>query len=317
MQMRNAMKKTQQGLSIIELMIAMTIGLLIMAGLANLFVQSRQSFRQDNLIARMQEDARFAMNQLSNDISMAGFFGPMVPNQIGNLGGVPAAAPFLNYGTPMLTLDNIAGTPAFDWTASLDDAVPGTDAVSVRRVKGNVTPVADIEANAFYLETNGQTGNMIPTADIPSGLTNAEYWEYEPSIWYIRSWCRNGDGIPSLVRRYWDTDSAAVVTDCMAAGVEDLQVELGLDMDGNLVPESYQSTPLTAANSTQVAFVRIHLLSRATNADQNYQNTRTYNIGNAAAYTPNDRFYRRVYTTTVQTRNPTGFRALTFQPPAN
>ncbi|MDX1443222.1 MAG: PilW family protein, partial [Gammaproteobacteria bacterium] len=273
------------------------------------------SFRQDNLISRMQEDSRFAMNQLAKDVALAGFFGPMVPNEIGNIGAVPANAPYISYGTPMLTIDNVVGTPAFDWTAQLDDAVEGTDAISVRRVEGQTTAAADIVANAFYLETNGQTGNMIAGSDGPSGLTDPEFWEYRPSIWYIRSWCRNGDGVPSLVRRYWDVDSASVVTDCIAAGIEDLQVELGLDADGNLVPESYQSTALTAANANQVAFVRIHLLSRAADPDRNYDNTRTYTLANSGAYTPADSFYRRVYTTTVQTRNPTGFRALTFQPP--
>lgn len=304
-------KRHNTGMSIIELMIAMTIGLLIMAGLANLFVQSKQSFRQDNVIARMQEDARFAINLLGDDVSMAGYFGPVPSVTIDNEGSVPAGTAF-TYGIPMVTLDNVAGAVAFDWTGNLDDVRAGTDAISIRRVEGSRTAVADIDANHYYLETNGQEGNMIAGSDGPSGMTNAEYWRYIPSIYYIRTWCRTGDGIPSLVRRYWDDDTGATVTDCIAAGIENLQVELGLDADGDLVPESYQSTDLAAADSGQIAAVRIHLLSRATTADQQYTNTHTYNVANAGAFTPNDRFYRRVYTTTIQTRNPTGFRAMSY-----
>lgn len=308
-------RQSQAGLSLIELMIAMTIGLLIMAGLANLFVQSKQSFRQDNLISRMQEDARFAMSQLYSDISMAGFFGPMESVSIVNEGTVPTTAPFDTYGNPLYALDNVASAVALDWTAALDDVVPGTDAISVRRVEGDTTAVGDLAAGTYYLETNGQSGNIVLGSEAPSGMANATYWEYVPSIWYIRSWCRSGDGVPSLVRRY--RDSSGVVTDCMAAGIEDLQIEYGLDTDGDLVAESYQSTDITNANAQQLAAVRIHMLSRSVDPDRQYNNTRTYDIANAATYTPADSFYRRVYTTTVQTRNPTGFRALTFNPAAN
>ena len=307
--------QSQAGMSLIELMIAMTIGLLIMAGLANLFVQSKQSFRQDNLISRMQEDARFAMNQLSSDVGMAGFFGPMESVSIVNEGTVPTTAPFDTYGNPLYALDNVTGAVSLDWAASLDDAVPGTDAISIRRVEGDTTDVGDLVSGLYYLETNGQTGNIIAGSEGASGMPNATYWEYQPSIWYIRSWCRSGDGIPSLVRRY--RDSTGIVTDCMAAGIQDLQLEFGLDTNGDLVAESYQSTNITNSNAQQMAAVRIHILSRSVDPDRQYTNTRTYNIANATAYTPNDSFYRRVYTTTVQTRNPTGFRALTFNPAAN
>lgn len=303
--------RQQDGMSIIELMIAMTIGLLIMAGLANLFVQTKQSFRQDDLVARMQEDSRYAMTMLSSDMSMLGFFGPIQDpgTTIDNV-GTPAGALF-TYNAPLLTLDNVAGPTAFDWGGTLDDMKAGTDVVSIRRVEGSTTAAGDLVSGHYYLETNGQAANMIAGADGPSGsFSSPEFWRYTPSIYYVRTYCRPGDGIPSLVKRY--TDTTGTVTDCIAAGIEDMQVEIGLDSNSDLVPESYRSVSLTTADSAAVASVRVHLLSRATRADQQYTNSKTYNLANAAAHTPNDNFYRRVYTTTVQTRNPTGFRALTF-----
>lgn len=305
--------RKQSGMSIIELMIAMTIGLLIMAGLANLFVQTKQSFRQDNIISRMQEDARFAMNLISTDVAMAGFFGPIQESiSIENAGTIAGStAQQFVYGIPMLTLDNDDGSSTLDWGGTLPGYKAGTDAISIRRVEGSFTEdPSEMETGHFYLETNGQEGNMIAAADGSTGMVNAEFWKYTPSIYYIRSWCRTGDGIPSLVKVWWD--GTGVQRDCIAAGIEDMQVELGLDHDEDLVPEEYVSQTLTTADTAALAAVRIHLLGRATRADQEYTNSRTYNIGNAAAYTPGDRFYRRVYTTTVQTRNPTGYRALTY-----
>ncbi|MEE8119589.1 MAG: prepilin-type N-terminal cleavage/methylation domain-containing protein, partial [Gammaproteobacteria bacterium] len=68
----------QQGLSLIELMIAMTLGLMIVAGMATLFVQTRKSFTQDEMIAQMQDDARFAMNEIVRDVSLGGFWATLL-----------------------------------------------------------------------------------------------------------------------------------------------------------------------------------------------------------------------------------------------
>ena len=74
MQRNNHRSRRQSGMTLPELMIGMTLGLLILMGLTSLFVQSKRSFKQDELTARMQEDARFAMAELRHDIGMAGFW---------------------------------------------------------------------------------------------------------------------------------------------------------------------------------------------------------------------------------------------------
>ena len=102
--------RRQLGMSLPELMIAMTLGLLIMAGMATLFVESRRNFGQDELVARMQEDSRFALSELSRELSMAGFWGPMVAGTL--LGNDASADPsssdvFAFYDDPVLSADNI------------------------------------------------------------------------------------------------------------------------------------------------------------------------------------------------------------------
>ena len=68
-------KIRQQGLSLIELMIAITLGLLVLAGLTTVFVTASESQRELQRSAQQIENGRYAMDTLSNDINMAGFYG--------------------------------------------------------------------------------------------------------------------------------------------------------------------------------------------------------------------------------------------------
>lgn len=65
----------QAGMSLIELMIAMTLGLVVLGGVATAFLGSKQSYRVNDNLARMQESARYAFDILSKDIRMAGYYG--------------------------------------------------------------------------------------------------------------------------------------------------------------------------------------------------------------------------------------------------
>lgn len=63
------------GFSIVEFMIAMAIGLVIIAAAAQIYINSSATYRLDEGLSRVQEDARFAMNFLAKDLRMAGFLG--------------------------------------------------------------------------------------------------------------------------------------------------------------------------------------------------------------------------------------------------
>ncbi len=63
------------GLSIVELMVALTIGLILLLALTRLFVASRSTYTLEEGLARVQESGRFAMEFLTQDIRMAGYVG--------------------------------------------------------------------------------------------------------------------------------------------------------------------------------------------------------------------------------------------------
>ena len=92
------------GLTLVELMVAITIGLIILAAVARLFVTSRSTYTLEEGLARVQESGRFAMEFLSQDIRMAGYAGcnaNLSGSQVNNMVDPPEDKPDL---TPMASL---------------------------------------------------------------------------------------------------------------------------------------------------------------------------------------------------------------------
>ena len=63
------------GFSLVELMVAMTLGLLLVAGLITLMANTRKSYEVQDYTAEMQENARFANYILNRELRAAGYYG--------------------------------------------------------------------------------------------------------------------------------------------------------------------------------------------------------------------------------------------------
>lgn len=70
-----SLNRKQTGLSLVELMIAISLSLILTLGVIQIFSSSKQTSRVQNALARVQENARFALDLLSHDIRMAGQLG--------------------------------------------------------------------------------------------------------------------------------------------------------------------------------------------------------------------------------------------------
>lgn len=68
----------QHGMTLVSLMVGMVIGLMLTVVIVAVFINANRNFSQDKYIARMQENARFAMRVIAQDLLMAGFWGPLV-----------------------------------------------------------------------------------------------------------------------------------------------------------------------------------------------------------------------------------------------
>ncbi len=324
--------RTQNGFSLVELMIAMTLGLVLAAGLITIFVNNRHSFDRDEVILNMQDDARQAIRELVNDLTMAGLWADLVlPASVVPDGSLvvgtdcgPAAAvdwiyqavtPGTTQSESLSTVDNATVASAnASFSCIGADIVPGTDIVAIKRVTGARAPMV-LTDDTVYLRTNGTVGLLFqepaglpPAVPVPAPFTT---WEYRPSIYYIRNFAIiAGDGVPTLCRKVLEYSSPpSMVTECLAQGVEDLQLEFGLDTNGDGTPNVYVPNPTPAQMQTAVS-AKIYVLARSTQPDIKYTNAKSYSISNAPLYEPNDNFYRRVFSIVVGLRNVKSLRIL-------
>lgn len=67
--------RRQHGLSLVELMVAMTVGLFLTAGILSLFIGTKQSYRTNEALAVVQEDGRYQLERLATDLRQAGSLG--------------------------------------------------------------------------------------------------------------------------------------------------------------------------------------------------------------------------------------------------
>jgi len=145
----------QRGFSLVELMIAMTIGFVVLAGIGYLYVESRQSFRSMDNLSRMQESARYALEIMARDIRMAGYRGCASSSGAfyNNLKQSTESA--YNFGLPINGYDGDGGSwaPALPTdTGGLNFTNPpilaGTDVIILRSAFGSGTTVTAQPGNS-------------------------------------------------------------------------------------------------------------------------------------------------------------------------
>lgn len=322
--MRMQNRKSLAGFTLIELMIAMVLSLLLASAVITIFVNSSHSFNQDENLLRMQDDARFALRELAIEISMAGNYSELhEPNSvtldaalaIGIDCGPPGEVNWMFQATSALTSESLSITAIDNATNAqvaaahscfaAGEVLEGTDVISIKRVMGGEALATT--AGSVYLRTNGTVG-LLYQAPMPAAPTVVvtppmSDWEYRPSIFYIRQFANvQGDGIPTLCRKVLRGVNPDMTTECLATGIENLQVEYGVDTTADGNPNVYLSSP-TLADMQKVVSARIFLLARTTNIDTKYTNQKTFSLSNSPDYSPADSFHRRMFSTTVSIQN--------------
>jgi type IV pilus assembly protein PilW len=323
-QKQKPMQNLQAGFTLVELMIAMVVGLLLAVGLVTLVVGSQNSFRLDQSVARMQDEARYAVSELTKDLRMAGYVAdPMTTEAFQISVNANAAQDCGVAGQPdwilrfrdtatgdstlLSAVDNAgAGISANFSCIGAGEIVPNTDVVAIKRFAGNSVPSAAVVPNTMYLRSNDSQAILYraPLVD-PFPADADDNWEYRPHIYYIRNFSNvAGDNIPALCRKQitFDAGGTGMDTECLASGVEDMQLEYGVDTTGDGSANSYLASPTPLEMETVVS-IRVFILARTQEADRADPDPKTYTVSNAPVRTPADAFTRRLYSVTVPTVN--------------
>lgn len=316
--------KPQQGLTLIELMIAITLSAIITAAIATLFIQSRRSNEQNDLIARMQENGRFAMQFLREELIHADFFGNMTnPGDI-TPGTLTALSPtncnstnpnwyrtFTN-SSDRIIYDYNETTPntnAYDCISNDTFVSPG-NILTIKRAKGDPVDNSSATAdNKIYLRSNGSSGMLYhfsSSSNLPTSLgTIVQDWEYDLNIFFIRNKSTT-DLTPVLYRYYLQSGGTPTMTaEPLVENIEYFHILFGIDSGtpGDGVADYYTFSP-SNAELAQAVSVRLYVLVRAEKTTSGYTNNKTYDFGGGVTRTVNDSYYRRLYTTTMTLKNP-------------
>jgi len=99
------------GFSMIELMVALTIGLLILVGVVQVFIGNRGNFRSQNGYAVMQESGVYLTEYLSRFIRMAGY---RTPPATGSVSGFTPLSTFFTVASPYITAASNTGLNGSD-----------------------------------------------------------------------------------------------------------------------------------------------------------------------------------------------------------
>ncbi len=127
---RSITRASQQGVTLVEIMVAMVVGLILLAGIIQVFISNKQTYRVQEALARIQENGRFAMEFLSRDIRMAGFTGCSQNAPIANVLNDAGVRSLLDLAIPLQGYDN--SQPANSFPGAFEtNVVSGTDAIAL------------------------------------------------------------------------------------------------------------------------------------------------------------------------------------------
>jgi type IV pilus assembly protein PilW len=122
----------QRGFSLVELMIAVALGIFLTGGMIALFVNSNQTYRVQENLSRLQENGHFATNFLTQDIRMADYWGCLTSSVV--------ITNRLNLGSDY---DDFANAI----TATENTGLNGADSITIKRVVPSVIYVQSIPAS--------------------------------------------------------------------------------------------------------------------------------------------------------------------------
>ncbi|WP_148611210.1 PilW family protein [Aeromonas sobria] len=307
------------GFTLVEWLIAMTMGLFLLAGVFSVFVMSRSSSEDAFDQSELQENGRLAIRLISQDIKWAGFFGaytgqstevgPSLRNDIvidddddcldeRNVGSLPS-----NAGPARgLWVSRVSASKGLAGFACIlvADRVANTDVISIKRLVGRPVPATEgLNANRFYIAANSQEARVIrgtETRPLFGANNESQLWEYQHYIYYLSQ----DNGVPVLRKRYLTANSGSFeIGGAMAEGVEHMVLMLGVD--DSVIPDGridrYMSADQMTAqrwNEGRVLGVRLFILIRAAKESARYKNNNTYQLGNLPPIKGNGDGYRRL-----------------------
>ena len=317
----------ERGMSLIELMVAMTLGMLVLGVVTVIFSGTSGNRASLERGGRLAENAAYAVEVLSDEVRMAGFFAET------NFTGVawqmpdPCATALTAQGwsqAPFTAPVPITGYQGGEVAPGcISDRKAGTAVVVTRRASADTTlPAA--ATGAYFLQASKCSSDPLSWvySSTPGSftlhkldcVTIADIREGVVRSYYISTCNECGsDTIPTLKRA--ELIGTQMTITPLVEGVENLQLLYGFDTDGDGNPDTYRATlsgVVGAADNdwSNVVSVKLYVLARSTEPEPGYiDSAKTFDLGPAGVTLPAGDPYKRVLLTSiVRLNNSSGVR---------
>jgi len=315
--------KKNSGFTIVEILVAITIGIILTGFLVSIFNNNKKAYNSNNRMIELNSNIRFAMAIIRDDLINAGYYGGLTSRDT-----ITARSNFSNSlcndSTNNIQFSTSTNYPIWGYQAASDPEIgclsgvtAGTDYISIRGVRGSATPDGSLEGDSVYVRAGKTTGEFVADglgSSIPSS-TNMN-WKYYSHIYYI---CQNRLLRQALVydsgsnSSVWEThvlvgpeldgtcDSGDSHTN---SGIENMQFSYGIDNDEDGVVDYFTDATNITTNAlwNNVVEVKIFLLARSAQ-DLAYTDSKTYTIDSISITPTEKNFHRKVFSSTVFLRN--------------
>jgi type IV pilus assembly protein PilW len=333
----NMTSNKQAGLSLIELMIAIALGIFITGGLISLFINSNQTYRVQENLSRMQENARFAMGFLSRDIRVADYSGcnnQSINNAQNHLditaanqalygfsAGIDGVNGAVNANTALDNPDEITISSASDTGLFLQPPFGPLPSDNINIAagnglqKGDIIAISDCEKTDIFQISNDPSGGAIAHSLNPVSPPIVPGNKNLASCSTAGAHCLSKvyQGEAGIIRistlKYEIKTSTSGVglslfrnnNDEIAEGIDNMQILYGQDTDNDGAANYYVPAGTAGLNMDEVVSVRISLL--VVSLDDNLATQAQQYTYNSGTVTPADRRLRQVFTSTISLRN--------------
>lgn len=266
-------KRRSKGLSLIELLIAMFIGLFLLAGITSSYIYSKKSSISRDQYSLLEDNGRIALEIMSRTLEHTGYTSSI---------GAPLVNNFITTSVDSRTCSgggaSVINTGLFPANSTLNNDVNG-DRIGVVYLGD-----ADVSSDC--------TGAALPANCQISPTTTAE----TASI-YSTFYLNNADN--TLMCAGSRENTAQVI----AEGVENMQILYGIDANGDKAVDRYVNADNVNGSWNSVISVQIAILVRALRETKDKAEAVTYTLLDTPITSDNDRFKRAVFSTTVNLRN--------------
>lgn len=333
--------KTSRGYTLVEMMIALSIGLVSVGAVSAVLVSSAGIYRVSDGRAGIQQNARFAISVMQEDIRMAGFMGcfnlDMFPSRFTSL--VKSPANFENDYSTWVTGFEAGGsafTPALDAAIGKGGHAPATDSdVLVVRMPGGQStqlsgtmettsvpvPVASTKgftegelaivsdcafANVFVVGNIAAEKKLVHASDVNTSAKLTKVFSSADGaivtpVTTVSYFVSPSSDGVSGSRSLWRQERLKAAEE-IADGVERMQLEYGIDTD--TVPDGVTNkfVAADAIGKARVTAVKVSLLLKSGSAGTALAK-QTYTFDGVPGQTAADKRLYTPFTTTIALRN--------------